>query len=102
MAPERRDFVNNKILQIVALALVLGGFVILTLKDKDVTAFIGLVTPVLAALFIVGHLNDQDQQLKEISKNTNGVLTQRIKDAVGEAMAELGVGTPPSDGDDTL
>lgn len=80
---------NNKILQIVALVLVIGGFVVLTLKDKDVSSFIGLVTPVLAALFVVGHLNEQDKTLTQIQEQTNGVLTRKIKDAVAAALAEM-------------
>lgn len=80
---------NNKILQVVALVLVIGGFVVLTLKDKDVSSFIGLVTPVLAALFVVGHLNEQDKTLGQIQEQTNGVLTRKIKDAVAAALAEM-------------
>ncbi len=80
---------QNKILQIVTLILVIGGFVVLTLKDKDVSSFIGLVTPVLAALFVVGRLNEQDHVLNKISEQTNGVLAKKIEDAVANALAKL-------------
>lgn len=74
--------------QAAILALVVAGFVVLTLKDKDVSVFVSLFSPILSALFIVGHLTNQDQTLNQIQQNTNGVLTQRIKDAVAEALAE--------------
>lgn len=79
---------RNTIVQLVALALVAGGVVALTLKDKDVTVFVSLFSPILSALFVVNHLATQDRTLNQIQRNTNGVLTQRIKDAVTEALTE--------------
>jgi hypothetical protein len=79
-------------------ALVVGGFVVITLTGKDVSAFVGLVSPILSALFVVNHLTNQDQVLNKISEQTNGVLTQKIKDAVQAALAER----PPSDPGGTL
>jgi len=79
---------KNTLLQLGALCLVGGGLVVLLLKDKDVTVFVSLFSPVVSALFIVGHLGNQDRTLDQIRENTNGVLTQRIKDAVGEALRE--------------
>lgn len=70
------------------LGLFVAGLVILTLKDKDVSVFVSLFSPILSALFVVGHLSNQDQTLSQIQQNTNGVLTQRIKDAVAEALAD--------------
>lgn len=77
---------RNTIVQLVALALVAGGVVALTLKDKDVTVFVSLFSPILSALFVVNHLASQDRTLNQIQRNTNGVLTERIKDAVNEAL----------------
>lgn len=77
---------RNTIVQLVALALVAGGVVALTLKDKDVTVFVSLFSPILSALFVVNHLATQDRTLNQIQRNTNGVLTERIKDAVNEAL----------------
>lgn len=77
---------KNTIVQLAALALVAGGIVALTLKDKDVTVFVSLFSPILSALFVVNHLTGQDRTLNQIQQNTNGVLTQRIKDAVNEAL----------------
>lgn len=73
---------NNTAVQLTALALVVGGIVALTLKDKDVSVFVSLFSPILSALFVVNHLSGQDQVLGQIRENTNGVLTQKIRDAV--------------------
>lgn len=83
--------------QAAILGLFVAGLVILTLKDKDVSVFVSLFSPILSALFVVGHLSNQDQTLSQIQQNTNGVLTQRIKDAVAEALADQQVPQlPPS------
>lgn len=83
--------------QAAILGLFVAGLVILTLKDKDVSVFVSLFSPILSALFVVGHLSNQDQTLNQIQQNTNGVLTQRIKDAVAEALADQQVPQiPPS------
>jgi len=78
--------VKNVVVQLVALALVAGGVVALTLKDKDVSVFVSLFSPILSALFVVNHLSNQDRTLSQIQRNTNGVLTERIKEAVNEAL----------------
>lgn len=77
---------KNTVVQLTALALVVGGVLILTLRDKDVTVFVSLFSPILSALFVVNHLSGQDVKLDKISENTNGVLTDRIRQAVGEAL----------------
>jgi len=74
------------LLQFGTLAVVALCVVVLTLKDKDVTVFVSLFSPILSALFVVGHLSQQDQKLDQITEQTNGVLTQKIKDAVNEAL----------------
>lgn len=83
---------RSTILQLGTAALVIGGFVVLTLKGADTTAFIGLVTPILGAVFIINHLDHrsdkQDETLGQIKHQTNGVLDERIKDGVLKALAE--------------
>lgn len=81
---------KNTVVQLVALALVVGGVLILTLKDKDVSVFVSLFSPILSALFVVSHLNGQDVKLDKINENTNGALTERIRNAVGEALDARG------------
>lgn len=87
-------------LQVAALLVIVAGLVILTLKDKDVGTYIGVVTPILTALFVIQAVNQrsdsQDQKLDTIHENTNGILKQKIKDAVGEALAEQQQ-TPPAE-----
>ncbi|MEW2498381.1 hypothetical protein AB0942_33340 [Streptomyces nodosus] len=73
-------------------ALIIGGFVVLTLKHNDTAAYVAMVTPVLAAVFVIDHVNrrsdQQDEALQQITHQTNGVLTERIRDAVAAALAE--------------
>lgn len=96
---------RSTILQLGTAALVIGGFVVLTLKGADTTSFIGLVTPILGAVFIINHLDHrsdkQDEKLDKITHQTNGVLTERIEKAVSKALDTRGSGegdpavTPP-------
>jgi len=83
---------TNKLFQFGVLALILGGFVVLTLKDKDVTVFVSVVTPILAAVFVVGEVSRrsdrQDEALAQITHQTNGVLTERINAAVAEGVSK--------------
>lgn len=83
---------RSTILQLGTAALTIGGFVVLTLKGADTTAFIGLVTPILGAVFVINHLDHrsdkQDETLGQIKEQTNGVLDKRIKDGVLKALAE--------------
>lgn len=88
---------RSTILQLGTAAIVIGGFVVLTLKGADTTAFIGLVTPILGAVFIINHLDarsdkqdeklaQQDEALATITHQTNGVLTERINVAVADGV----------------
>ena len=81
---------KTTILQLGVAALVIGGFVTLTLKGSDVGAYIGVVTPILTAVFVINHLDvrsdRQDQALQQITHQTNGVLTERINSAVTDAV----------------
>lgn len=66
----------GNIAQIIVLAIVVAGFVVLTVMDKSTSDYIGLVTPLLAAVFVVQHVNfrsdQQDQKLKEIEQKADG------------------------------
>lgn len=88
-------------LQVAALLVIVAGLVILTLKDKDVGTYIGVVTPILTALFVIQAVNSrsdsQDQVLSTIHENTNGILKQKIKDAVAEALTEQNRQVPPAE-----
>lgn len=88
---------RSTILQLGTAIIVIGGFVVLTLKGADTTAFIGLVTPILGAVFIINHLDarsdkqdeklaQQDEALATITHQTNGVLTERINTAVADGV----------------
>lgn len=76
---------------VAALAVIVAGFVVLALKGLDTGAFLGLVGPVVSGLFVVGQVNArsdaQDQALTTITRQTNGVLDQRIRDGVTAALA---------------
>lgn len=80
-----------------ALAVILGGIILLTLFGKPVGSYIALVTPLLAAMYLDGRtekqnetLEQQDVKLDRISHQTNGILTERIKTAVAEALEQAG------------
>ncbi|MFJ2176393.1 hypothetical protein ACIOHE_26320 [Streptomyces sp. NPDC087851] len=81
--------------QLVALIAIVVGVTVLTVLGKPTGTYIALVTPILAAMYLDGRteaqnqrLEEQTQQLTQITHQTNGVLTQRIKDAVQEALDE--------------
>ena len=80
----------NRLFQLAVFGLVVAGFVVLTLKDKDVTVFVSVVTPILAAVFVVNEVgrrsDKQDEALAQITHQTNGVLTERINTAVAEGV----------------
>jgi len=82
---------RSTILQLGVAALVIGGFVVLTLKGSDTSGFVGLVAPILGAVFVINHLDHrsdkQDEALEQITHQTNGVLTERIQEAVTAALA---------------
>ncbi|MFF5471056.1 hypothetical protein [Streptomyces achromogenes] len=83
---------RTTILQLGTAALVIAGFVMLTLKGSDTTGFVALVAPILGAVFVIQHLDHrsdrQDEKLDRITRQTNGVLDQRIKEGVKAALAE--------------
>ena len=88
---------RGTILQLGTAALVVGGFVALTLKGADTNGFVALVAPILGAVFVIQHLDhrsdkqdevlgEQNEALAQITHQTNGVLTQRINDAVADGV----------------
>ncbi|MFI5534709.1 hypothetical protein ACIA8O_39865 [Kitasatospora sp. NPDC051853] len=83
---------RNQFVQLALFVAAIAGFVVLSIKGVDTLAYVGLVTPVLGAAFVVSRLDQrsdaQDQALSVITSQTNGVLTARIRTAVAEALAE--------------
>lgn len=83
---------KSTILQLGTAGLVIAGFVALTLKGSDTGSYVAMVAPVLGAVFVINHLDQrsdkQDEKLDTITKQTNGVLDQRIKEGVKAALAE--------------
>ncbi|MEU3522320.1 hypothetical protein AB0E62_00330 [Streptomyces sp. NPDC038707] len=83
---------RTTILQLGTAALVIAGFVVLTLKGSDTGGFVALVAPILGAVFVIQHLDHrsdrQDEKLDRITHQTNGVLDEKIKNGVKAALAE--------------
>lgn len=81
-----------KITQVFVLFAVLSGFVFLTVRGVDTTAYLSLTAPILGAVFVASRLDQrsdaQDEKLAQISHQTNGVLTERIQKAVAKALDE--------------
>jgi hypothetical protein len=99
---------RSTILQLGTAALVIAGFVVLTLKGSDTTAYVTLVMPILGAVFVIQHLDarsdkqdeklaQQDEALAKITHQTNGVLTERIEKAVNNALNARGPGEGTGD-----
>lgn len=85
---------NDRLMQLLVFAICVAGYVPLALAGKATAEYVTLIGPVLAVVILQGRLGKQDEVLGEIKENTNGVLTKRIKDAVGEALTEReGTGT---------
>lgn len=91
---------RSTILQLGTAGLTIAGFVVLTLKGSDTSGYIGLVMPILGAVFVINHLDvrsdkqdeklsKQDEALAQITHQTNGVLTERINAAVEQAMTKV-------------
>jgi uncharacterized protein YacL len=84
---------RSTVLQLGVAGLVIAGFVVLTLKGSDTSAFVALVAPILGAVFVINHLDHrsdkQDEALDKITHQTNGVLTERINTAVEQAVTKV-------------
>lgn len=74
--------------QVAVFAISVAGYVALRITGEATAEYVALVGPVLGAAFLMTRLRGQDQVLSEIHENTNGVLKEKIKAAVGEALAE--------------
>lgn len=72
--------------QFAALAVILGGVVMLTLFDKPTGSYIALITPILAAMYLDARTEKQNEKLDQITHQTNGVLTERINTAVADGV----------------
>jgi hypothetical protein len=92
---------RSTILQLGTAALVIAGFVVLTLRGSDTSGFVALVAPILGAVFVIQHLDHrsdkQDEKLDKITHQTNGVLTERIEKAVNNALNARGPGEGTGD-----
>lgn len=90
---------RSTILQLGVAALVIGGFVVLTLRGSDTSSYVALVMPILGAVFVINHLDTrsdhQDKALEKITHQTNGVLTERIEKAVNNALNAQGPSEDP-------
>jgi hypothetical protein len=74
----------------------LAAVVVLLLKGQDVGPLLAILAPVLGSLFVVGKVDArsdaQDSLITTIHENTNGRLTQRIREestaAIRAVLAE--------------
>lgn len=76
-----------------ALAVIIGGVILLTLFERPTGSYIALVTPLLAAMYLDARtekqnetLETQNEKLDQITHQTNGILTERINTAVAEGV----------------
>ncbi|MFF1834254.1 hypothetical protein ACFVXE_08615 [Streptomyces sp. NPDC058231] len=72
--------------QIAVVAISVAGYVALAIAGEVTAEYVALIGPVLGAAALMTRLGKQDQVLGEIHENTNGVLKQKIRDAVTEAL----------------
>lgn len=84
---------NDRFMQTIVFLGSLAGYVVLALRDLATAEYVALVGPVLAAVILKSHLGQQDEHLEKqdkkldtITHQTNGVLTQRINDAVADGV----------------
>lgn len=84
---------NDKLMQVLIFAICVAGYVPLAILGTPTAEFVTLIGPVLAVVILGGRLGKQDEVLQEqdkkldtITHQTNGVLTQRINDAVTEGV----------------
>lgn len=76
------------LIQLGVFAISVAGYVALALKGQATAEYVALIGPVLGAAFLMTKLGKQDAVLSEIHENTNGVLKQKIQDAVKAALDE--------------
>lgn len=79
---------------LILLALGIGAYLTLVLTGHEASTdkLLTFIGPSVAALIVVGHQQRQQAETKDkletITKQTNGVLDQRIKDRTTEALQE--------------
>jgi hypothetical protein len=103
MDGQEREAPQFPVLMVGALVLVLGVAAYLTLvltgHAEETDKLLGFLSPVVAAIFIVGYqqrahavteqrLTEQDQKLQTITEQTNGVLNRKIYDNTVRAFTE--------------
>lgn len=103
MDGQERDAPQFPVLVVGALVLVLGvaAYLTLVLTDhaEETDKLLGFLSPVVAAIFIVGYqqrahavteqrLSAQDDKLQTITEQTNGVLNKKIEDNTVKAFTE--------------
>lgn len=84
----RSDRTAQLAAQVTVFGISVGGYVALSIWGEATAEYVALVGPVLGAAFLMTRLGRQDDVLGEIHENTNGVLTQRIRDAVHAELDE--------------
>jgi len=103
MDGQEREAPQFPVLMVGALVLTLGVAAYLTLvltgHAEETDKLLGFLSPVVAAIFIVGYqqrahavteqrLSAQDQKLQVITEQTNGVLNKKIEDNTVKAFTE--------------
>jgi hypothetical protein len=74
--------------QVAIFGISVGGYVALAIQGEVTAEYVALIGPVLGAAFLTTHLRGQDKVLGKIHENTNGILKQRVKEAVREVHDE--------------
>lgn len=84
---------SDKLMQVLIFAICVAGYVPLAILGTPTAEFVTLIGPVLAVVILQGRLGKQDEVLDEqngkldkITHQTNGVLTERINNAVADGV----------------
>lgn len=92
---------SASVLSAVLLVVAIVGLVVLLVAGKDVAPYLTFVAPIVAVLLVLiqgaqvqATQAQHSTALATISHQTNGVLTQRIQDAVSAALSAAGVASP--------
>lgn len=75
-----------------------AALVALEVMERPTANLMTLVAPVVAALFVAGHVNavtaEQNKTINKIEQQTNGVLDERIRAQTKAALLDAGIVTP--------
>lgn len=90
---------------LVCFVTIVVAYVVLTLNGQDANGLLAAVVPLLGLLGLGVHVEartkQQNKQLEQITRQTNGVLDKRILDgattAVEDVMRRIGHVIPPTD-----